>query len=242
MARRPRLYIEGCAQHIIQRGNNRSVCFFADADYAFYLQKLYKAAVLHHVKVHAFVLMSNHVHLLVTGETKDSIPNMMQTVGRSFVRYINIVYKRTGTLWEGRYKSSLVSSGEYLFTLSRYIELNPVRAKMVNTPGEYPWSSYRHNGMGIAAALISEHDEYRNLGNTRVDRVQAYRTYFENQLPSELLEDIRLCTNKGWVIGDEKFRTEIEAALQRKVHGSKWGGDRKSITFARPVKSSNLTL
>ena len=117
MARKPRLYVDGCAQHIIQRGNNRSACFYADVDYAFYLQKLKDAAALNHVKVHAFVLMTNHVHLLASGEDKDSIPDMMQTLGRSYVRYVNITYQRTGTLWEGRYKSSLVSTSGYLFTL-----------------------------------------------------------------------------------------------------------------------------
>ena len=117
MARKPRLYVDGCAQHIIQRGNNRAACFYADVDYAFYLQKLKDAAALNHVKVHAFVLMTNHVHLLASGEDKDSIPDMMQTLGRSYVRYVNITYQQTGTLWEGRYKSFLVSTSGYLFTL-----------------------------------------------------------------------------------------------------------------------------
>lgn len=134
----PRLFVEGCSQHIIQRGNNRSVCFFSDADYAFYLQQLKDAAQKNDVKVHAFVLMTNHVHMLVTGQNKDDVPNMMQALGRSFVRYINIVYKRTRTLWEGRYKSSIVSTRQYFLAVSRYIELNPIRAKMVAHPGEYP--------------------------------------------------------------------------------------------------------
>ena len=216
MARKPRLYVEGCAQHLIQRGNNRSACFYTDADYAFYLQKLKDASALNRVRIHAFVLMTNHVHLLASGENKVSIPNMMQTLGRSYVRYMNITYQRTGTLWEGRYKSSLVSTSGYLFTLSRYIELNPVRARMVTLPGDYPWSSYRHNAMGITIGLISEHEEYTNLGKTRAGRIQAYRKLFENQLPNGLIDEIRLCTNKGLVIGNDKFKKEIEATLGRK--------------------------
>lgn len=228
MARMPRLFVEGYAQHIIQRGNNRSVCFFRDADYAFYLQKLKQAAELHQVQIHAFVLMTNHAHLLVTGRNADSISNMMQSLGRCYVRYINLTYQRTGTLWEGRYKSSLVDTSGYFLTLSRYIELNPIRAHMVTLSGEYPWSSYRHNAMGMKIELITEHDEYKNLGKSRSARIKNYRALFENELSSTLIEEIRLCANKGWVTGNSKFRREIEETLKRKVYNLKWGGDRKS--------------
>ena len=199
MARKPRLYVDGCAQHIIQRGNNRSACFYADVDYAFYLQKLKDAAALNHVKVHAFVLMTNHVDLLASGEDKDSIPDMMQTLGRSYVRYVHITYQRTGTLWEGRYKSSLVSTSGYLLHC----------------------------------------EEYRNPGKTRAGRIQAYRKLFENQLPSELINEIRNCTNKGWVIGNDKFKQDIEAVIRRKVYDTKWGGDRKSGSFRKSPRSEN---
>lgn len=235
MARMPRLFVEGCAQHIIQRGNNRSVCFFCDADYALYLQKLNDAARKNNVKIHAFVLMTNHVHLLVSGQNRHDIPNMMQSLGRSFVRYINIIYHRTGTLWEGRYKSSIVSTSRYFLAVSRYIELNPIRAKMVVLPGEYPWSSYRHNAMGIPIDLISEHEEYNCLAKTKAARIRAYRQLFGNELSTEHLDEIRLCTNKGWVIGDEKFKQEIELVLNRKVSNLEWGGDRKSELFKDQV-------
>ncbi|OGT72316.1 MAG: transposase [Gammaproteobacteria bacterium RIFCSPLOWO2_02_FULL_57_10] len=231
MARKPRLHVSGCPQHIIQRGNNRSACFYADADYAFYLKKLKDAALQHQVKIHAFVLMTNHVHLLATGKEQSSITDMMQAMGTSFVRYMNITYQRTGTLWEGRYKSSLVSTREYFLTLSQYIELNPVRAGMVATPGAYPWSSYRHNAMGIPIGLISEHDEYTNLGGTKAARIQGYRNLFPEHLPKEVLDEIRTCTNKGWVIGNDKFKQEMELALGRKTHGMLQGGDRKSKAF-----------
>jgi putative transposase len=134
MARMPRLFVQDCAQHIVQRGNNRTVCFFTEADYAFYCQKLKECAEKYEVSVHAFVLMTNHVHLLVTPKDAVGVPKMMQALGRHYVRYVNITYRRTGTLWEGRYKASLVSSDEYFFAVSRYIELNPVRAKMVTHP------------------------------------------------------------------------------------------------------------
>ena len=148
MARLPRLYVPGCSHHIIQRGNNRDACFFDERDYAFYLQQLQQSASQFNVAVHAFVLMTNHVHLLVTPSTADGCGKMMQSLGRKYVRYINITYQRSGTLWEGRYKSTLVDSELYFLTVSRYIELNPVRAGMVEAPGDYPWSSFRANGMG----------------------------------------------------------------------------------------------
>ena len=228
MARMPRLYVEGCAQHIIQRGNNRTVCFYCDADYAFYLQKLKEASDKYLVKVHAFVLMTNHVHLLVTPSDADGVPRMMQSLGRCYVRYVNITYRRTGTLWEGRYKSCLVASDEYLLAVSRYIELNPVRAGMVKLPGEYPWSSYRHNAMGIKIGLIREHRIYQGLGATPSSRLLAYRQLFESQLPVPLLDEIRLCTNKEWVVGRSDFIKQIEAAVGRKVYQRQWGGDRRS--------------
>ena len=178
MARMPRLFIEGFPQHVIQRRNNRSVSFFCDADYAFYLQKLKQAADAQNVLIHAYVLMTNHVHLLVTGPDAQAIPNMMQSLGGCYVRYINLTYQRTGTLWKGRYKSSMVDTSSYFLTLSRYIELNPVRAHMVRLPGEYPWSSCRHNAMGMKETLITEHDEYIRLGKSRSARIKCYRALF----------------------------------------------------------------
>jgi putative transposase len=231
MARMPRLFVAGFPQHIIQRGNNRSACFYAEADYAFYLKKLSEAAELHRVKIHAFILMTNHTHILATGHNRHSIPRMMQALGRSYVQYINITYKRTGTLWEGRYRAPIVSSSTHLLTLCQYIELNPVRARMVTLPGQYPWSSYRHNAMGIPIGLITEHEEYKNLGETNSARILNYRKRFPTNLPDEIVEEIRLCTNKGWVIGNDKFRREMEEALGRKIHGNTSGGDRKSKRF-----------
>ena len=139
MARLPRFVLPGHPQHVIQRGNNRQIIFCAESDYQFYLEKLLDAANEHACDIHAYVLMTNHVHLLVTPHEENSISKMMQSLGRYYVQYFNYMYKRTGTLWEGRYKASLIDSDRYLFSCMRYIELNPVRAKgMVEHPSEYP--------------------------------------------------------------------------------------------------------
>lgn len=147
MARRPRLYIPGVAHHVIQRGNNREACFYEEADYTKYLSHLKEVAEQFSVAIHAFVLMTNHVHLLVTPNDERALGKMMQALGRRYVQYFNLKYFRTGTLWEGRYKSTLVESERYLLTVYRYIELNPVRAYMVSHASEYPWSSYRFNAV-----------------------------------------------------------------------------------------------
>jgi putative transposase len=148
MARKPRIALAGYAQHVVQRGNNRQATFFAEADYRYYLDCLAEASAKYDCALHAYVLMTNHVHLLVTPNQTDGIARMMQSVGRRYVQYVNYCNKRSGTLWEGRYKASLVQSERYLLVCSRYIELNPVRAGMVTRPEAYRWSSYRANALG----------------------------------------------------------------------------------------------
>ncbi len=139
MARLPRFVIPGQPQHVIQRGNNSEVIFVSDDDYGFYLESLQDACNQHQCDVHAYVLMTNHVHLLMTPHVENGISKVIQSLGRRYVQYFNYTYDRTGTLWEGRYKATLIDSEQYLLTCSRYIELNPVRAQMVNHPSEYPW-------------------------------------------------------------------------------------------------------
>jgi putative transposase len=229
------MYIEGCSYHVIQRGNNREACFFQDADYAFYLQKLKEASDKYNVRVHAFVLMTNHVHLLVSPTDETGVARMMQSLGRSYVRYINITYKRTGTLWEGRYKSSIVGGERYFLAVSRYIEMNPLRAKMVGVLGEYPWSSYRHNAMGIETGLVGEHKYYRLLGKTKASRLVAYRALFDKAMPVSVIQEIRLCANKEWALGDDRFKEQIEKVIRRKVCDKTWGGDRRSKEFQNQV-------
>jgi len=148
MPRKPRFYLPGIPAHVIQRGNSRQAVFFSDEDYTAYLDWLKEGAEKHGCAIHAYVLMTNHVHLLMTPQTREAISKTIQFVGRHYVTYINHVYGRSGTLWEGRHKGCLISSEEYLFSCMRYIEMNPVRAGMVETPAEYPWSSYRWNATG----------------------------------------------------------------------------------------------
>ncbi|GAW97700.1 transposase [Colwellia marinimaniae] len=155
MPRLPRLNLANIPQHVIQRGNNRNACFLLDRDRQYYLNKLQEYSQKFNVKIHAYVLMNNHVHLLLSPEEKFSVSLLMQSLGRSYVRYFNKSYKRSGTLWEGRFKSSLIDSENYFLIVSRYIELNPVRANMVEKPESYDWSSYRTKNKG-SEQLISE--------------------------------------------------------------------------------------
>jgi putative transposase len=201
MARLPRFVIPGQPQHVIVRGNNRSDIFCADEDYQFYLEKLKQACDKHHCDLHAYVLMTNHVHLLITPQEAQSLSKVMQTLGRYYVQYYNYSYERTGTLWEGRYKATLIDSESYLFTCMRYIELNPVRANMVAQPSDYPWSSYHYNALGQPNTLITPHLEYQRLGNTDTERQVAYRALFKHHLTPDSLIEIRNATNKVWCWG-----------------------------------------
>ena len=157
MARLPRLNLPNIPQHVVQRGNNRQACFFAEQDYLVYLDKLKEYSKKYQVAVHAYVLMTNHVHLLMTPTTEKGVSQLMQSLGRYYVRYVNQTYHRSGTLWEGRYKSTLVNSEQYFLLVSRYIELNPVRAAMVNHPAEYPWSSFQGNALDKNIELLTSH-------------------------------------------------------------------------------------
>ena len=157
MPRKPRFNLIGIPQHVIQRGNNREPCFYAEQDYRRYLNDLREVAKKYRCRIHAYVLMTNHVHTLVTPMMEYGISQMMQALGRRYVYYINKTYKRTGTLWEGRYKASLIDSDAYLLTCMRYIELNPIRANMVSHPGEYRWSSYQANAQNGDDPLLDNH-------------------------------------------------------------------------------------
>ncbi len=216
MARLPRVYVAGVAQHVIQRGNNRQVCFAGEQDIKAYANWLKEYATKFSVSIHAWVFMTNHVHLLCTPADAVGISRMMQGLGRQYVKYFNYAYRRTGTLWEGRYRASLVQDEDYLLALYRYIELNPVRAKMVAEPSEYSWSSYRINALGVKSELCSPHKVYLALGDTRFERATHYRALFKNELNAEVIDDVRLSTNRGLAIGNEKFKSQIEALTGRK--------------------------
>ena len=197
IARLTRLNMANIPQHVVQRGNNKHACFFAEKDYTVYLDKLKLYSKKYNVAVHAYVLMTNHAHLLMTPQTKIGVSQLIQALGRYYVRYINQTYHRTGTLWEGRLKSALVGSDNYFLIVSRYIELNPVRASMVTHPAQYPWSSYRGNATDITIELLITHLCYQTLRNRAINRQAAYRTLFENEIIDNSLLEIRDAINKA---------------------------------------------
>ncbi len=230
MARKPRYFVRDVPQHVIQRGNNRAACFFANDDYRRYRDDLKEVAAKHGCAIHAYVFMTNHVHALVTPQEATSIPAMMQALGRRYVRYVNGVYRRTGTLWEGRYNASLVQSEHYLLCCYRYIELNPVRAGMVEHPRLYPWSSYHAHAHGHTDTLVDDHPLYRALGSSAHARHQVYRELFKIHLDQNTIDLIRDVTNKAWPLGNERFREQVETALQRRTRPLPRGGARKQNT------------
>ena len=231
MARLPRFVIPGHPQHVIIRGNNRDRIFRADSDYRFYLEKLHQACEKHDCDLHAYVLMDNHVHLLMTPYGKLGISKAIQMVGRYYVQHFNYRYQRTGTLWEGRYKATLIDSERYLLTCYRYIELNPVRAGMVKHPSQYPWSSYPSNALGQENKHLNPHPHYLELAESPGLRQAAYRTLFDGQLDDHTLDEIRKATNKAWVLGSSRFKEMIEAQLNRRMMPLGKGGDRKSAEY-----------
>ena len=224
MARLPRITPADVAVHIIQRGNNRQVCFVSDEDHEAYVGWLKEFSQKYKVDIHAWVMMTNHVHLLCTPQQTGAISLMMQSLGRRYVRYFNHEYQRSGTLWEGRYKSCLVQNERYLLEVYRYIELNPVRAEMVMEPGEYRWSSYAVNAEGKTSSLCIPHPEYLALGKTSSERQESYRILFDHHDEhAEFLKEIRENTNKGLAIGYDRFKDEIEMLTGRRVISNKRG-------------------
>jgi putative transposase len=227
MPRQPRLDVPGIAQHVIQRGNDRKPCFFGELDYIRYLQALRELSMREHCAVHAYVLMTNHVHLLVTPDARGQVSRMMQALGRHYVRYVNDRYRRTGTLWEGRYKASLVDSDSYLLSCYRYIELNPVRAWMVAEPRNYRWSSYRANALGVRDPAIRAHPSYLALGDDAATRRAEYRALVSGTTSEQDLQLIRLQLQRQHVLGPDSFRASIEAQLGRRAGAGKVGRPRK---------------
>jgi len=226
LARKPRFSLPGVPQHVIQRGNNRDPCFFAEDDYHRYLVDLKEALGRNDCRLHAFVLMTNHVHMLLTPMSEHGVSHLMQDLGRKYVRYINHSYRRSGTLWEGRYKSSLIDSEAYLLTCMRYIELNPLRANMVTHPGEYRWSSYAANANGRDNPLLSLHPVYQQLGMEPASRQHAYRELFRQHMDHTIIHDIREALNQELVLGREDFKTRIEQMTQRQTRPGRMGRPR----------------
>lgn len=230
MPRHPRLDLPGVPQHIIQRGNNRQPCFLQEQDYRCYLRQLDESLGKHGCALHAYVLMTNHVHLLVTPTERSAVASAMQSLGRRYVAYVSATYRRTGTLWEGRYKSCLVDSEHYVLMCYRYIELNPVRAAMVASPAEYRWSSYGANGLGEEDLMLAPHAEYLALGPTSEMRTTAYRDLFRDALGDDRLEEIRTYVQQQRVLGGNRFQVAIQAELGRVTTARPRGRPPKLVT------------
>ncbi len=217
MARLPRLFVEGTTQHVIVRSKDHFDVYLREEDYLFYLDCLEDAAARYNCDIHAYVLMPNHVHLLVSPETKESLSRTLQSLGRRYAQYYNQAFDRTGSLWDSRYKATVIDAKRYLFPCMRYIELNPVQAKLVKHPKAYPWSSYRHNALGEKNRLLTPHKLYLKLGRSIAARQAAYRSLFKARIPKADVEAIREATNKGWALGDDKFKDWLQTFTDRRV-------------------------
>lgn len=223
MPRPTRLNLPGIPQHITQRGNNRQACFFASRNYNLYLDLLAEACQKHQCALHAYVLMTNHVHLLITPSIANGLSLVMRDLGRDYVRQVNKAYGRSGTMWEGRFKSSLVDKDAYCIACYRYIELNPVRANMVSNPAEYRWSSFRANALGKHNELITPHESWLALGRNGSSRRRAYLSLFEDALEHHEIEEIRFGVRKGLPTGHDRFKQQIEETLSIKLGTGKKG-------------------
>lgn len=217
MARLPRVVLPGLPLHVVQRGNNRCDIFRDDKDRRFFLVCLQEGCEEYLCDVHAYVLMTNHVHVLLSPRTEDGPPRLMQSVGTRYVQYFNSRYERIGTLWQGRYKATVVDTEGYFLVCARYIELNPVRAGMVSAPAAYAWSSYARNALAGRDPLVREHAVFESLGQTRQERCAAYTQMFAAQIDEGTLDVIRKSTNKGWALGDQRFRTYVETIARRQA-------------------------
>ena len=238
MARLPRLTLPGYPHHVIQRGNNRQPIFASSADYQTLLDLLDENAKKFGVAIHAYVLMSNHFHLLVTPQTADGLPQMMQAVGRRYVRYFNDRQKRSGTLWEGRYKSTLIQSERYLLACMSYIDLNPVRAGLVAQVRDYPWSSYGHYTGQRIDKLITPHPLFWELGNTPFAREAAYAELLHSGISPGQQAALTDSALRGWALGEADFVADLQKRTQRRVTKSS-AGRPVSVRKLEPNKPSS---
>jgi putative transposase len=223
MARLPRLVVPNQPHHIIQRGNDGQSVFRDAADYLEFLARLREAAKQFKVAIHAYVLMPDHLHLLATPVDQDGLSRMMQWLGRYYVPYFNRKYERSGTLWQGRYRATVVDAERYLMTCCRYIETNPVRGGLVATVGDYPWSSYPHH-IGLKSdPIITDHPLYWALGNTPFEREAAYKTLIEQGLSADEVAVVSDATLKGWALGSEQYKLSLEKQTQRRIRQVKRG-------------------
>jgi len=217
MARLPRLTLPGYPHHVIQRGNNRQAIFASVQDYQTLLDLLDENAKKFGVAIHAYVLMSNHFHLLATPQTVDGLPQMMQAVGRRYVRYFNNLQKRSGTLWEGRYKSTLIQTDRYLLACMAYIDLNPVRAGLEHQARDYPWSSHGHYIGQRIDKLITPHTLFWELGNTPFSREAAYAELVQSGISPVQQAALTDSALRGWALGEPDFVADLQKRTLRRV-------------------------
>jgi putative transposase len=230
MARLPRLTVPGYPHHIIQRGNNRQAVFADAADYELLLELLEEQSRRHSVAIHAYVLMSNHFHLLGTPETEQGIPLMMQSVGRTYVRRFNQRHGRSGTLWEGRYKSTLIQAERYLLACMVYIDLNPVRAGMVAEPADYPWSSHHHYIGRQPDRLVTPHPLYWELGNTPFSRDAAYAELVRSGISSDQQRALTDSALRGWALGEPNYVADLQRRTARRLMKAQAGRPPRKIS------------
>ena len=242
MPRRPRIQLDGIPLHIVQRGHNREPCFFGEGDYSSYLHWLGEALSEAQCALHAYVLMTNHVHLLLSPKKAEAVPRLIMSLGRRYVQHINRTHGRTGALWDSRYKSSVVQADTYLLTCQRYIELNPVRAAMVSDPAHYRWTSYRHNALGAADNRITPHALYLALGPSDRGRQAAYRALFRAHLDGAAIDDIRLALNQNQPLGNSRFYARIERATGMRREARARGRPRLEDEPEMPPLSGQGTL
>ena len=243
MPRPPRIDLPGIPQHVVQRGNDRQPCFFIEADYLCYRTLLREAALREGCAVHAYVLMTNHVHLLLTPQQPHAVSRTLQSLGRRYVRYINDTHHRSGTLWEGRYKASLVGDGDYLMHCHRYIELNPLRAAMVADPREYRWSSHHALAFGDTDPLVHPHSAYLALSDDPATRQHLYRDMVMAAVNPDDIDAIRRHLQRQHAYGCERFRQAIEKQPGRSVGPQKIGRPRKAEEDQRPsLAQTQLSL
>jgi len=235
MPRTARFIVPCVPLHILQRGHNRCPCFVEASDYDLYLRLLEQFSHLHGCRVHAYALMTNHIHLLATPERADSASEMMRSVNQRYVQAMNRRLGRSGTLWEGRFRSSLVDSESYLFVCHRYLEMNPVRARMVSFPGQYPWSSYRVNAEGARSSLVVAHSLFQDLGVDPPARQTQYRSMFDTPLSLLQLDSVRRAIKTDRPLGGQAFVARLGLQVGKPLSPPEMGRPRKSALVGQAV-------
>jgi putative transposase len=232
MARLGRYFAAGQPLHVLQRGIDRRQVFFAPDDYARYRDWLLEAAVVNGCSIHAYVLMPNHVHLLIVPRDEDSLPKTMQSLGRRYVRYINWTYGRSGTMWDGRYRAAPIDPDTCFLACSQYIELNPVRAKLARAPDDYQWSSFRAHAFGEYDRLVRDHAAYQALGHEPQVRQAAYRALFDTELDPEFAAALRAATQGGWAFGPDDFKQLVAHLAGRRAEPRRRGRPPRDLRSA----------